>query len=692
MEYIDHDHKHTVKRGGSIMSGNSNYDDNIVLDTPEYSKHDLSHTWKGTAKMGVINVPLNLHVLPGDSLRISPNISQRFRPLVAPITGSLETVQHTWYVPYRKCDYGFEKQLTGGVAGTYKANLLHFVIPQLGNSVSGVPLGDLKCFGVPIFAAGSLFDQMNYGHRSAVVETTGVFEDDYLEVGAKPSALSLVAYHRVYNDFYRPKEVETDLWCEIEQPDSLLNYFTKLYNALHAANSSITWTATLWKDEIMETIWGVLRTNADFTGFAHYMLWLLSSPDAVPVLASYYGVDYPSGQTNASYNRANHRLMLSGLNGTRAHQNSVGYCIDFFAAIFQAYLICPEFFPWERDRFTTALPYLMRGQQVALETAIMAATNDVEGVKAVSSSPSITGYQLPKFDYVLQGTDTDSYSVELATGFSIQELRRVNAWTRFLERNARIGYVFDEWLEGVFGIATKKSDHLTRPVYVGGSIQNADVETILSTAETTDANIGDYRGYATSYGGGSYDFSVAEHGVILGILATRPRSTYLNTCDRNNFKYGDRTLFFTPDFAHLSEQPVFSAEVDSMTGNTRFADWLNDDWNDEDEENLTVGVNIFGYEPRYNEYRSMPSTTHGELKTSLAYFSNARTAYDWLNNLDHVGDEIPNDVFFQHVFPDSEAINRIFQVSGEMADHFVLSVGWKIDSLREVPRQATPSL
>lgn len=681
MEYIDHDHKHTVKRGGSIMSGSSNYDDNIVLNTPEYNKHDLSHTFKATCKLGAIYPVLNLHSVAGDQFRFSPNIFQRFRPLVSPITSTIESIMHTFYVPTRMVDYGFDKFMTGGVSGTYKRNLLNFKFPR--TTAESVPAPSL-CHSVPVFGVGSLCDFLNYGSDIDRDNETGIYQNNGFCEGLG-DAYPFVAYHRIYNDYYRAKEIETDLFCQIEQPSNL---FVWLQDLCGEINGAVTGNKTdytgifLYYDTTNDTrglnapdeVFSCLRSNAKFTGFFHWILWYMTSPDAEPLRSLYHS----SSPNSWYYDRINNRINVGRLfyahpvPPTSQSNSSIGSMIDYLIGVWTLAMLSPEFFPWERDRFTTSLPYLMRGQSISLEMLV--------GINSdLDESPA----SLQFVDGVLTHLGSDVSSVK--SSFNIDELRKINAMTRFLERNARIGYIFDEWLEGVFGIEPKREDHMTRPNYVGGTKFNADIETITSTSETELANLGDYRGQATSFGDGSFDYSIPEHGVVLSLFACKPRTSLLDYVDRNNMKFGDRTLFFTPDFAHLTEQPVFRDEFDASASYLEMSTILNTG----QELDADFPAQILGYEPRYNEYRSMANTVHGELLTSLVYFTTARNRFD----VGDLGDGAwHNNVFFQHVFPDQDSVNRIFQVDSSFADHFVLSVGWTIDALRLIPREATPRL
>ena len=109
------------------------------------------------------------------------------------------------------------------------------------------------------------------------------------------------------------------------------------------------------------------------------------------------------------------------------------------------------------------------------------------------------------------------------------------------------------------------------------------------------------------------------------IVSIVPRTAYINWCARQNMKI-DRFDFAFPQFAHLSEQPVYQQELY--------------------QDNENTGTFPFGYQPIYSEYRYHPYTYHGKMKSSLAFWGLGRKFDDFPTlNEDFITASFPQDIF-----------------------------------------------
>jgi hypothetical protein len=95
-----------------------------------------------------------------------------------------------------------------------------------------------------------------------------------------------------------------------------------------------------------------------------------------------------------------------------------------------------------------------------------------------------------------------------------------------------------------------------------------------------------------------------EHGFIIGIMSVMPKSAYQQGLPKVFSKF-DKFDYFWPSFANIGEQPILNQELYHDV-----SDNLNDD--------------VFGYTPRYAEYKYIPSTVHGEMRTSLDFWHMGR--------------------------------------------------------------------
>jgi len=162
------------------------------------NKFNLSYTKLLSMDMGEL-VPIGLtEVLPGDTVQQATNALIRCSPLLSPVMHPVRVNIHHWFVPHRLSWEDWEDFITGGPDGMDAS-----VFPT-------ITLG-----GGSGAAVGSLADYLGC--------PTGV---NNLEV----SALPFRAYARIWNEFYRDQDLQTELVIdETSGADTTTN--TALQNA-----------------------------------------------------------------------------------------------------------------------------------------------------------------------------------------------------------------------------------------------------------------------------------------------------------------------------------------------------------------------------------------------------------------------------------------------------------------------------
>ena len=267
---------------------------------------------------------------------------------------------------------------------------------------------------------------------------------------------------------------------------------------------------------------------------------------------------------------------------------------------------------WSKDYFTSSLPWQQRGTAPALPisgttAAVWAsgsfnqnAGNSNLSYSATPSDPIGYVNGSPDRDNALAHFNDNTVDLSSATTFDISDLRLAFQIQRWLERNARAGARYTEFLKSHFGISPR-DDRLDRPEYIGGSKSPVIISEVLQTS-STDATTpqGNLAGHGVTvdkrYVG---KYRVTEFGVIMGILSVMPRAVYSQGINRQWLKTTKYDYYF-PEFANLSEQAITRAEI--------YASGV-------PAENATV----FGYQGRYDEMR---------VKQNL-YASGMRTTFDY---------------------------------------------------------------
>lgn len=343
---------------------------------------------------------------------------------------------------------------------------------------------------------------------------------------------------------------------------------------------------------------------------------------------------------------------------------------------------------WEKDYFTSALPFPQR-----LPVPV---TVPVNGTVDIVSAPTL-GKQSGIF-VNNDGSIASSGNVENASGLgmrvdgkpgfydprgtlhgefndssniTINELRRAFSLQRWLENNARAGSRYIEQILSHFGVRSSDA-RLQRPEYLGGGKSPVVISEVMQTSETANSPQGNLAGNASSYGvSHSFKRFFEEHGLVIGILSVMPRSNYQDGLPKLFGKF-DKFDYYFPEFAHLGEQEIkqyeafcnLSESLDSGASNSK----------------------LFGYTPRYAEYRFVNSSVHGYFRTSLNFWHLGRI-------FSKENPPVLNSSFVEvRATGSSTGLNRIFAVEDTSYDRLWIQMYVKFTALRPLPKYGTPGL
>lgn len=324
---------------------------------------------------------------------------------------------------------------------------------------------------------------------------------------------------------------------------------------------------------------------------------------------------------------------------------------------------------WEKDYFTSALPFAQRGVTPNLPIGIeyhdqskvvkTDGTNPAGG-QNIQTSSTPTG--------LVRGSGGDALRIENieALTLTINQLRETSAIQRFMEKMARTGSRYIEYIKATFPDARITDQRLQRAEYLGGGMQPIMISEVLNTTGTATAPQGDMAGHGISVGTtNEFNKSFEEHGYVIGILSVLPRTAYQNGIPRH-FRKDDRFDFYQPEFANLGEQEVFANEL--------FYDAADN----------TFNVSTFGYQQRYAEYKYGMSTVHGEFRSGTA------------GGLDrwHMARDIADAsaAVLNSDFVTADPTRRIFAVEDETVQTLWCQLYHNVKARRPMPYFAKPSL
>lgn len=338
---------------------------------------------------------------------------------------------------------------------------------------------------------------------------------------------------------------------------------------------------------------------------------------------------------------------------------------------------------YEHDYFTSCLPFAQRGAAVDIPLGNVELAQDLTGLQPfftdVTKTAFLTGtVQQPSAGIGNEIINTDSTDVaylnpngSLVVGSTtINDLRRAYRLQEWLEKNARGGVRYTEFIEVHFGVKNPDA-RLQRPEYITGIKAPIIISEVLNTQGPTDfyngetGNVeqtgspqGDMAGHGVGVHQGRVgNYYATEFGYVLGLMSVLPKTAYQQGIHRMFTKF-DYLDYAFPSFANLGEQEVLKRELFAYDGGSK---------------------ELFGYIPRYAEYKFMNSRVAGDFRTTLDFW-----------HLGRIFAGIPNlSQDFIECHPDD--VLRIFAVQDD-TDNLWCHILNKVRINRKLPFFGTPTI
>lgn len=337
---------------------------------------------------------------------------------------------------------------------------------------------------------------------------------------------------------------------------------------------------------------------------------------------------------------------------------------------------------WAKDYFTTAAPWPQRGPAVSVPVNLTAAgeptitgtvvpngvptfgvqdsgapVNPQNALYVSSQNEGNVNYNSNARTTLLNWQDPAlKVNIDFTSGnpelgsVDINQLREAFALQRFEEHRALYGSRYTEYLR-YLGIRASDA-RLQRPEYLGGGRQTIQFSEVLQTAEGTDP-VGTMRGHGiAAMRTNRYRRFIEEHGYVMTLMSVMPISIYQDGLPRL-WNRRVKEDFWQKELEHIGEQEVLIKELYAKSSKP-------DD--------------VFGYQDRYDEYRSHQSFVSGEFRNLLNYWHFAR--------------EFANEPAINKTFIYGEPTNRPF--AEQTKNQLYCMVNHSIQARRLVSRRGNP--
>lgn len=356
---------------------------------------------------------------------------------------------------------------------------------------------------------------------------------------------------------------------------------------------------------------------------------------------------------------------------------------------------------WERDFLTTAVPNPQQGANAPLVGLTMGdvVTRSEDGTYTVQKQTVLVdedgakygvSYKVSEDGERLVGVDYDPVSektpvtainsyaelaalaTEQGSGFTIETLRYVNAYQKFLELNMRKGFSYKQIMQGRWDIDIR-FDELLMPEFIGGISRELSMRTVEQTVDQQGSTsqgqyaeaLGSKTGIAGVYGSTSNNIEVFcdEESYIIGLLTVTPVPIYTQLLPKD-FTYNGLLDHYQPEFDRIGFQPITYKELCP----------LNFDTSNMDDMNKT-----FGYQRPWYEHVAKYDNAHGLFRTDMKNFIMHRT----FSGLPQLGQ--------QFLLVDPDAVNQVFSVT-EYSDKIFGYVKFNATARLPISRVAIPRL
>ncbi len=585
-----------------------------IKNKPHRDGFDLSFRNVFSAPLGQLIPVVNKMCFPGDSFKVNVNWFTRTQPCTSPAFTRFTEYYDFFFVPlhflWRNAPQYFSQTNADNFVQT---------LPQ---ETEGIP-------------NPTMFKEMPNIDSQVVATylsncTIGQLGTDQLTPRSK-------AYAQAYDECGYPRAYGTQRLLES------LNYGLGIsLNATDSANR-LPEFEFLQKPNTALSIMPLLAYQKIYNDFYRNSQWEKPTPSS-------FNVDYFRTSQD-----------LQGINLLNFRQEGNSY---FFGRTIFDIAYCD----FAKDYFTGVLPNKQFGDS-ALAAPIVSTNGDL-----------YLGQHTPSFNVrALAITDNKTtpatpYKVDsFPLGISALSIRQAEFLQKWKEITQSGGTDYVSQMQKHFGVSpSKELSHKVK--YLGGVTKRFGIDEVVNT-NITGNNQANIAGKGLNVGDGTINFKTTEHGIFMCIYHIGIAPEYDSYSDKELFKIRPED-YLIPEFDNIGMQDVRNYEY--LTDST--------------SEGAAVQNSIFGYVPRYSEYKTSVDQIHGVFRNTLKNWVTPINRQ--LNlNLSTVTTSLSPTTNYINFKMSPRILNNIFGVSFDGSydtDQFLVNADFDIKAVRNVSRNGLP--
>lgn len=583
------------------------------------SSHNLSNTTCFDVEQGWLVPTAVYDCVPGDRFNLGSQALIRTTALIKPaFTINLQAKSASFFVAYRTIWKAFEDFFSGGRSGNAKVALPVF---NINDELLQYSIFDY--FGLPCKSSNPI--------NSTSPDTT-----EYI------NALYLLAYLKIWNDYFRNPslDIEIDVYnLTIYKPNDDTPYdfsqhttpFDFIHNGISYIGASVTiflrWCFGLISNTISLNALTLDVIDSNSPNPPSWQNRKYSRPALVNLPRDLFTSALPTASSSDPVN-----LGVSGsLSGISISGGGISYVRSTLGSEGPGYGL------YAKDG-TLSLAALNKG---TLGVKYDVDINHVE-TYSITGAPSTNNNDKYNTVHVRNEEIASGLTVNATGGYNSgiypRELRLVFGLDLKQQIRNLSGNRYQDLLKAFYGVTTRDY-RLNLAEYIGGSRYPIYTSEVLQTSETQNTPLGDQAGHAIGSGNSFHgSYFVEELGCILNLFWINSENVYSQELRRDWRKFSINDYFF-PMFEKLGDQELLQEEICYTIS-----------------PNTTTGVNsrIFGFVPRYSEYKFYNNTVKGGFRGNYKYWSQSRF---------FITNSTETRLYLNSSFikPNSATFNRIFQ-------------------------------